>query len=51
LADEYKVTVNWDGGPFKIEKTESVIRKSDLPGGSAANTNLLNRVIGAFAAD
>ena len=50
MADEYRVTVNWDGGPFKIEKTESVIRKSDLPGGSAS-ANLLNRVIGAFAAD
>jgi hypothetical protein len=50
LADEYKVTVNWDGGPFKIETSETVIRKSELPGGSAA-TNLLNRVIGAFAAD
>ena len=51
MADEYQVTVNWDGGPFKIEKTESVIRKSDLPSGSAANTNILDRVIGVFEAD
>ena len=51
MADEYRVTVNWDGGPFKIEKAESVIRKSDLPGGSAANTKVLDRVIRVFAAD
>jgi hypothetical protein len=50
LADEYKVTVSWDGGPFKIEKTETVIRKSELPTSSAA-ANLFNQVIGAFAAD
>jgi len=50
LADEYRVTVNWDGGPFKIETTESVIRKSDLPGDSAT-ANLFERVIEVFAAD
>jgi len=50
LADEYTVTVNWDGGPFKIETTESVIRKSDLPGGSAT-AKLFERVLGVIAAD
>jgi len=30
------VKVKWDGGPFEIdETTESVIRKSDLPGQAA----------------
>ena len=50
MADEYRVTVNWDGGPFKIESTESVIRKSDLPERAAA-AGLFNRVIEVFAAD
>jgi len=36
LADEYRVKVNWDGGPFEIDETnESVIRKSDLPARAA----------------
>jgi hypothetical protein len=46
VADEYRVKVKWDGGPFKIdETTESVIRKSDLPG----QTALLDRLKGVFA--